>query len=181
MRSLALSAVLAAAAAAAGCAGTLQYPGSTDYEVAAGFDARRPPDVAVLPVAGTLPPATVEALREGLRARLLELRYAPLKLREVDLKPADFRPGGPNAVLEIRITKWEDGGLFGDGTVRFSGEVRLFAAGSTEVLFRGTVKDVPVRASFVARSMEDRPQTLSQACKEAADRLLGGLPAKGDG
>jgi hypothetical protein len=181
MHRLIRSAALAAAAAAAGCAGDLRYPGSADYQVATGFDARRPADVAVLPVAGDLPPATVEALREALRDRLLELRYAPFRLKEVDAKPSDYRPGGANPVLEIRITKWDDTGLFGDGTVRFSGEVRLFAGGSTEVLYRGTVQDVPVRASFVAHSMDDRATTLAQACKEAAERLLGGLPAKGDG
>lgn len=181
MRRPALSAFLLAAGAVAGCAGDLQYPGSADYQVAAGFDARRPADVAVLPVAGDLPPATVEALREALRARLLELRYVPFRLKEVDARPAEYRPGGANPVLEIKITRWDDSGLFGDGTVRFSGDVRLFAAGSTEVLYRGSVKDVPVRASFVAHSMEDRPTTLAQACKEAAEQLLGGLPAKGDG
>lgn len=186
MHRLIRSAALAAAAAAAGCAGDLRYPGSADYQVATGFDARRPADVAVLPVAGgdgagELPPATVEALREALRNRLLELRYAPIRLKEVDAKAAEFRPGGANPVLEIRITRWDDSGLFGDGTIRFSGEVRLFAGGSTEVLYRGTVQDVPVRASYVAHSMDDRPTTLAQACKEAAERLLGGLPAKGDG
>ncbi len=185
MRSLALCAALAAALAASGCAGTLRYTGTADYQVAAGYDARRPPDVAVLPIAGPVagdfPPTTVEALREALRDRLKELRYAPVKLAAVDARPAEFRPGGGNAVMEVRVTKWDDSGLFGDGTIRVTAEVRLFAAGSTEVLYRGTIKDVPVQASFVARNMEDRPTTLGQACAEAAGKLLGGLPAKGDG
>ncbi len=181
MRSLALAAALTAAIAASGCAGTLHYTGTADYQVAPGFDAHRPADVAVLPVAGDLPPATVEALREALRARLLELRYAPVRLKEVDAVPADFRPGGANAVMEIRVTKWDDSGLFGDGTIRVSAEVRLFAGGSTEVLYKGTIRDVPVQASFVARNMDDRPTTLAQACAEAAGRLLANLPEKGDG
>ncbi|SRR5258706_2979515 len=181
MRSLALAGALSAALAAQGCAGNLKYNGTTDYVVATGFAARRPADVAVLPVAGTLSPTAVESLREALRARLRELHYAPVRLKVVDAQPADFKPGGANAVMEVRVTKWDDAGLFGDGTIRVSAEVRLFSAGSTEVLYRGTIKDVPVQASFVAATMEDRPTTLAQACAEAAGRLLESLPAKGDG
>ena len=185
MRSLALTLTLAlalaAAGAASGCAGTLTYSGDADYQVASGFDARRPADIAVLPVTGNLPPETSAQLREALRGRLLELHYAPVRLKEVDARPADFRPGGPNAVMEVRVTRWDDGGLFGDGTLVLSAEVRLFAAGSTEVLYKGTLEKVPVRASFVAKSMEERPTTVSQACAEAASRLLDTLPAKGDG
>ena len=181
MRSLVLSLTLAAAGAATGCTGTLTYPGNTTYTVAPGYDAHRPAEVAVLPISGSLSPEAAVQLREGLRARLLELRYAPVRLKEVDSHLADYKPGGPNAVLEIRVTQWDDGGLFGDGSLHFSAEVRLFAAGSSEVLFRGTVDQVTVRASSVAKSMEDRPTTVSQACAEAASRLLDTLPAKGDG
>lgn len=181
MRSLALTMALAAAGAASGCAGTLTYPGETRYQVASGFDARRPFDVAVLPVAGDLAPETSVQLREALRLRLKDLNYAPVRLKEVDGASGDFRPGGKNAVLEVRVTKWEDAGLFGDGTVLVSAQVRLFAAGSTEVLYLGSVEKVAVRASFVASSMEDRPTTVSQACAEAAAALLAGLPVKGDG
>ncbi len=181
MRSLALILALAAAGAASGCTGTLTYPGNYEYQVAKGFDARRPAEVAVLPVSGSLDPATAVHLREGLRARLLELRYAPVRLKEIDSRIADYGPGGPHAVLEVRVTEWEDGGLFGDGSLRFSAEVRLFAAGSTEVLFRGAVEQVTVRASAVAKSIEDRPTTVAQACAEAAFQLLEKLPVKGDG
>jgi hypothetical protein len=180
MRSLA--AVLVAAGLAAGCAGNMTYPGSVDHVVAQGYDARRPADVSVLPVAGTLlPPETAALLREGLRARLRDLKYAPVRLDAVDRAPAEFRPGGANAVLEIKVDVWEDGALYGDGSLRFSAEVRLFGAGSLDVLFRATVKGVTVRASQVARSMDERPMTLEQACAEAASVLLENLPVKSDG
>jgi hypothetical protein len=94
---------------------------------------------------------------------------------------ADFKPGGANAVLEVRITKWDDGGLFGDGSVLFSADVRLVGAGSTEILFQGTLDKITVRASSVAKTMEERPTTVTQACSEAASRLLEKLPVKGDG
>lgn len=181
MRSLVHALALGAATAAAGCAGTLKNPGMVDYQVAAGFDARRPADVGVLPVAGDLAAGTALALREAIRARLRELRYAPVRLKAVDEDIASFRPGGPNAVLDVKVTRWDDAALFGDGTLRASVEVRLFGAGSTEILYRGTLDDVPVRASFVARSMEDRPATVDQACAELAGRLLEKLPVKGDG
>jgi hypothetical protein len=181
MRSLALSLTLAVAGAASGCTGTLTYPGSVEYRVAPGYDARRPADVAVLPVVGSLPEETATLLREALGRRLLELRYAPVRLKEVDAHVADYKPGGKNAVLEIRVTAWDDAGLFGDGTLRFSAEVRLFAAGSPEVLYAGRVENVSVQSSLVATSMDDRPTTVRQACDEAAGRLLEKLPVKGDG
>ena len=170
-----------AALAAAGCAGTLQYPGNAEYVLAKGYDARRPADVAVLPVAGDLPADAAEALREALRRKLLEMRYATVRLREVDAAPDKFRPGGENAVLEISVKQWDDAALYGNGGVRFTAEARLFGPGSLEVLYRGTVTDRPVRASDVATSMEDRPTTLAQAAAEAAGEVLGGLPVKGDG
>jgi hypothetical protein len=181
MRNLALTLALAAAGAACGCTSTLTYPGNSEFQIAPGYDAKRPAEVAVVPIVGDLEPETAVRLREGLRARLLELRYAPVRLKEVDAHAADYRPGGANAVLEVRVTKWDDGGLFGDGSVLFSAEVRLVAAGSTEILFHGTVDKITVRASDVAKSMEDRPTTVSQACAEAAWKILEKLPVKGDG
>jgi hypothetical protein len=181
MRCIALTVTLTLALATAGCTGTLSYPGSADFQVIPGYDSRRPAEVAVLPAVGNLGPEANTALREALRARLLELRYAPVRLKEVDSHMADYRPGGKNAVLEVRITKWDDGGLFGDGSVLFSGEIRLVGAGSTEVLFTGKLDKIAVRASDVARSMDERPHTLAQVCAEAAARLLEGLPVKGDG
>ncbi len=179
MRKLPL--LVALSAAAAGCAGTLQYPGSSEYRTAQGYDARRPADVAVLPASGDLPGGTGEAIREALRARLRGLRYAPVRGRTVDESPAEFRPGGANAVLEVVIRKWDEGSLWGDGTVRASAEVRLYGPGSTEVLYRAILEDVPVRASFVAREMDDRPRTVVQVAAELAERLLERLPVKGDG
>ena len=179
MKSLSLG--LALAAAAAGCAGTLAYPGTADYRKAQGYDARRPVDVAVLAPSGSLPEGAGEALREGLRDRLRALRYAPVRSRAVDEAPGDFRPGGANAVLEVIVTKWDMGAIWGDGTLRASAEVRLYGSGSTEVLYRAILTDVVVRASFVARNMDDRPRTIGQAAAELAERLLEQLPAKGDG
>jgi hypothetical protein len=167
-------------AAAAGCAGTLDYPGSSQYKVADGFAGRRPADVAVLVPAGDLPDGVADALREALQSRLLELRYAPVRSKAMDLAPADFRPGGPNAVLEVVVTKWDDGAMWGDGTLRASAEARLYGAGSKDVLYRAALQDVRVQASFVAHSMEDRPTTVGQAAGELAGVLLARLPAKGD-
>jgi uncharacterized protein YbjQ (UPF0145 family) len=177
-----LAAVLVAAGLAAGCAGRMTYPGSVDHVVAPGFDARRPADVSVLPVAGgALDGDTAAVLREALRGRLRELKYAPVRLDAIDRAPAEFRPGGANAVLEIKVDAWDADALYGDGSLRFTAEVRLFGPGSLDVLYRGTVKGVTVRASQVARSMDDRPMTLEQACAEAASVLLEGLPVKSDG
>jgi len=172
---------VAAAIAAAGCQGPLHYTGTEHYSVVQGFETRRPPDVAVLAVSGQLPEEAATALREALRARLLDLKYAPVRLQEVDRRPGDYRPGGSNAVLEVNVSKWDDFGLYGDGTVVLTAEVRLFGGGSMDVLYRGRLEDVPVQASFVASTVEDRPTTLSQAATEAAGRLLHRLPVKGDG
>jgi hypothetical protein len=135
----------------------------------------------VLPIAGDFDPEAAAALREALRERLLELRYAPVRVREVDQDVNEFRPGGANAVLEVSVRRWDDSGLYGDGTLRFSAQARLFAAGSTEVLYRAEIDDVPVRASTVAHRLEDRPVTVAQAAAEAAGVLLASLPVKGDG
>ena len=182
MRGLAPSLALAlAAAGAAGCAGTLRYPGTSNYEVSMDFDGRRPADVAVLPIAGEVDPEHAAALREALRERPLELRYAPVQVREVDASVNDFRPGGANAVLEVNVTGWDSSGLYGDGTLKATAQVRLFAAGSTDVLYRGEMKDVAVKAADVAHRLEDRPTTIFQAASEVAAKLLDKLPAKGDG
>ena len=181
MRLVAAAAVLAAPLLVAGCSGTLRYPGTESFTLAKGYEGKRPVDVCVLAVSGDLSAEGGAALREGLRARLLELKYAPVRLDEVDRKPGEYRPGGKNAVLEINVTKWDDASLYGDGTLRVSGEVRLFGAGSLDVLYHGKLEDVPVQASFVARTTESRPTTLNQAAAEAALRFLHELPVKGDG
>ena len=173
--------VVAAPLAFSGCSGTLRYPGTETFTLAQGYDGKRPADVCVLAVSGSISAEAGAALREGLRERLLELKYAPVRLDEVDRKPADYRPGGKNSVLEINVTKWDDASLYGDGTLRVSGEVRLFGGGSLDVLYHGKLEDVPVQASFVARTTESRPTTLNQAAAEAALRFLHGLPVKGDG
>ena len=175
------AAALAVSLASAGCAGSLQYPGNEDFSLAKGYETKRPADVCVLAVSGNLPGESGNALREALRARLLELRYAPVRLEEIDRKPGDYRPGGKNAVLEINVTKWDDAELYGNGNLRVTGEVRLFGGGSLDVLYRGKLENVPVQASFVARTMEGRKTTLDQAAAEAAMRFLNGLPVKGDG
>jgi len=171
---------LPAALVLGGCMGQLHYPGTTDFTLDPGFDKRRPAEVAVLPASGTVSEDAATALREGLRSRLLDLHYAPVRLGEVDRALADFKPGGASAVMEIHVDRWDDANLFGDGTVRFTAEVRLFGAGSRDVLYRARLTDVPAQASFVARTMEDRPKTLGQAAAEAAERLLEKLPVKSD-
>jgi hypothetical protein len=172
--------LLPAALLLAGCAGTLEYPGTTDFTVDPAFAKRRPAEVSVLPAAGNLSEDAAAALREAVRARLLDLHYAPVRLKEIDRAPQDYKPGGAHPVLEILVEKWDDAGLFGDGTVRVTGEVRLFGAASRDVLYRGRLSDVPVQASFVARTMEERGRTLEQAATEAAERFLEKLPLKGD-
>jgi hypothetical protein len=181
MRRSAAAFAAALAVAAAGCESTLTYPGTADYQVAPGFESRRPDDMAVLPVVGEIELATAQSLREALRKRLHDLRYAAVKLREVDSRLDEFRPGLGNSVMEVIVTKWDEATLYGDGTLRVSAEVRVYRAGSTEVLYRAVVSNMVVRASFVARTMEDRPMTVSQVCAEAAGRLLEKLPPKGDG
>ena len=180
VRAVAASAALAFALASAGCA-ELRYPGNESFSLAQGYETKRPADVCVLAVSGDVAGESGGALREALRARLLELRYAPVRLDEIDRRPGEYRPGGPNAVLEINVTKWDDAELYGNGNLRVSGEVRLFGGGSLDVLYRGKLEDVPVQASFVARTMEGRKTTLDQAAAEAAMRFLHGLPVKGDG
>ncbi len=174
--------VLTLAALAAAACGTPRAPQPlTQYRLAEAFDARRPADVAVLPVVGTLPPGTAEVLREAVRRRLLGLRYAPVRFQEVAARPAEFRPGGANAVLEVSVSRWDDAALYGTGSLGFSGEVRLYGAGSAEPLYRATLRDVTVDARTEAHAMEDRPDSLRRAAEEAAGMLLSGLPAKGDG
>jgi hypothetical protein len=174
-------AVLLPLLAAAGCQAPRAAAPSADYAVAEGYDARRPADIAVLAPGGRLPPAAAEALREALRRRLLALRYAPVRLKEIDRAPAEFRPGGKNAVLEVVVVRWDDAALYGLGELGFTGEVRLHAAGSTEVLYRGSLRDAVVDARREAHSMEDRDACVRAAAEEAAERLLAKLPVKGDG
>ena len=173
--------LLLGAVAAAGCQSPLRDPGTEEFRLAPGFESRRPSDVAVLPVAGTLPEGRADALREALRDRLRDLRYAPVRSRTVDQTPKEFRPGGPNAVLEVVVTRWDEAGMWGNGSLHASAEVRLYGAGSAEPLYRAVLASVTVRASFVARTMDDRPRTYGQAAEELAEALLKGLPTKGDG
>lgn len=174
-------ALAALALLAAACAAPRAPQAFTDFRLADGFAARRPADVAILPVGGALPADAAEALREALRARLLALRYAPVRFQEVAARPGDFRPGGPNAVIEVSVSRWDDAALYGTGTLRLSAEAILTGAGSAEPLYRGTLRDVAVDARVEAHAMEDRPESLRRAAEEAAGLLLSGLPAKGDG
>ena len=175
------SLALLPAALLAGCVTRHPVPPVTDYLLAEGFGARRPADVAVLPVEGNLPPETAEALREALRRGLLERRFAPVRSKEVGARPGEFRPGGANAVMTVSVETWGDADLYGAGTVKFSGEVRLFLAGSPEPVYRATLRDVVVSARMTAHSMEDRPRTVARAAEETVVLLLARLPVKGDG
>src|SRR5262245_18606411 len=114
----------------AGCRAPARAPApSSHYRVAQGSAARRPADVGVAAPEGVAPPEAAAALREAIRRRLLGLRYATVRFKEIDRAPATFRPGGANAVLVVAVTRWDDAALYGTGDLGFSGEVRLHAAG----------------------------------------------------
>lgn len=178
-RALLLALILPAAAS--GCASPGPDPARADYRLAEGFASRRPADVAVLPVSGALPGTAAGALRASLREGLLGRRFAPLRDREVDADPKAFRPGGPTAVLALTVDRWDDAALYGAGIVRFSGTLRLHAAGSPDVLYEARLVDVKVDAGYLSKTMEDRALSVTRAAADAADRLLAKLPVKGDG
>jgi len=166
---------------AAGCAGPRGADAPPEYRVAEGFAARRPADIAVLPVAGTLPEGAADDLREAVRSRLIGRRYAPVRFKEIADRPGDFAPGGPNAVLLVEVERWDDAALYGTGTLRLTGSLTLYGPGSTEPLYRAALRDAPVPARFVAHRMEDRRRSIGLAAAEAAEILLAHLPLKGDG
>ncbi len=165
----------------AGCQTTPPLPGETRHTLAEGYEGRRPADVAVLAATGEIPADMGRALRDGLRALLLERRYAPVRAEAVDRDVRAFRPGGENAVMEVRVTRWDASRLGADGTVLVSAELRLYGAGSAEPLYRASLRDVVVAAGRVPTSMEERPPAAAAAAAELAGILLAGLPAKGDG
>jgi len=149
--------------------------------VAEGYAARRPAEVAVVEVTGSLPRNAAAAIRERLRTGLLDRRYAPLRDRAVDGDREAFRPGGATAVLVVTVDLWDDTALHGAGRVWFGATARLHAAGTGEVLYEARISDFGVDAGYLSRTREDRPRALEGAASEAADLLLRGLPVKGDG
>ena len=175
-----IAAALSLLVLAAGCASLPAADPVEEYRVAEGFASHRPADVAVLAVEGDLPKETAALLREALRRHLLDLRYAPVRVKEVDGRPSEFRPGGANAVLAVTISRWDDAALHGAGTVLLAAEVRLCGPGSADPLYSARLKDVRVDARRTSRTMEDRARAVEAAADEAAGILLAGLPPKGD-
>jgi len=173
--------VLAFAALLAGCATPAPDPGREEYRLADDYDARRPADVAVPSIAGSIPLGPSRALRAALREELLKRRYAPVRNQEVDRRPEEYAPGSANSVLQVRVTLWDEGRVNADGSVRVTAEARLFVPGGLEVLYIARLSEVVVVGPATAAATGNRERTLARAAAHLATRLLERLPPKGDG
>ena len=172
--------LLALATLLAACVSRRAPEPVSDFRLAEGFATHRPADVAVLAVEGSLPKETAELLREALRRHLLDLRYAPVRTKEIDSRPEEFRAGGANAVLALVVSKWGEEALHGAGTLVLSGDLRLTGPGAADPLYSVHLQDVVVDARRTSRVWEDRARSIAAAADEAAVVLLAGLPPKGD-
>jgi hypothetical protein len=170
-----------ALAALSGCVAPATVSPVRDYRLVDEWDSRRPLDVAVLAPTGDAPRGAMEAVREAARLFLLDRRYAPVREKEIDRDPGLFRPGGPNAVLEIRILKWNESRMLADGSVLVDAEVRLYGVGSLDILYMATLHNESVRSRKTPIDSEGFGSTREEAARELAESLLARLPMKADG
>ncbi len=175
---LSLALLLGVGAPLAGCASAAPVAPEQDYRIADGFASRRPADVAVIAVAGGASAEVGALVREASRAALLSRDYAPVRSAEVDRDPGAFRPGGPNAILEIRVLAWDEAALFAAGTVRADAEARLTGPGSADVLYVVRLGAYQARATSRPVVTEEVPLARRQAAADLARKLLERLPAK---
>ncbi len=164
-------------------------------EVTAALAALRPIDVAILPVEDATADKVVAPYLSGLRKKVSEAlivqRYSPLALDAVDrgLGKAGGSPVDPaflaqiagrlgdNAVLGIRITRWDAAKIMQNGRVDFSAEVLMIGSKDKDVLWRGMVSG-SVKAGGSGPSPLGESRRFESCAELFAQYLIAELPER---
>ncbi len=159
-----------------------------------------PADIAVLPVEDATADGSArvvtDALREEIARALVQRYYAPLAPAMVDdvlagelaapaavsVLDASWLESvggrfGEDAVLAVRITRWDASSLMATGVVRFAAELTMKAPAQPEALWSGGVHG-EVKAGGSGPAPRDRTGRLRAAATEVAGELIRRLPRR---
>lgn len=163
---------------------------------------KSPADIAVLPVVdasrgGRLTRELREALREDIAVALARERfYSPLNVEYVDRMMAEQAVSvddpaivdaawlakvagkfGEDAVLGVRVTRWDDSKLMADARVRFALEITMVDAATGKVLLSGQLEG-EVKAGGEGPAPLGRIARARAAVRELARVLARELPRR---
>jgi hypothetical protein len=161
--------------------------------------AASPADIAVLPVEDATPDRRAEpvlvTMREANNQELVERRYSPLAAGRVD---AALGTGGSNrrggvidaawlgslagkaqedALLGIRVTRWDTSSLMANARVRFAADVTMIDSKTKETLWSGNV-DGDVKAGGDGAAPLDPAERARDAARRFGHELIQLLPRR---
>jgi hypothetical protein len=156
----------------------------------------KPADIAVLPVQDATPGGVLQgqldALRAEVAAALAKQMYSPLSNSMVDARVGRDVQGSPvdashvgslagrceeDALLGIKVTRWDERSLMQDGRVDFTTEVLLLDAKGRQTLWAGRL-DGTVKAGGDGPAPLGRQARTRSALEVFARALIGELPAR---
>ena len=133
-----------------------------------------PVDMAVVPVRNQsgIADVQVDAVRETLTGGLVDRLYSPLAPEFVDRSwsEATWSPEsvGADAVLQVVITRWDEGYLGTTGAITIGAEVRIFDGHSDGL---DPLWGVDVVRSYAVGALRDRGAPLSELRGHAGSQL----------
>lgn len=160
-----------------------------------------PADIAVLPIEDATPDRKAEpvlvTIREAINEELVERRYSPLAAGRVDSALGTGTNSVPrrgavvdaaylgslagkakeDALLGIRITRWDTSSLMANARVRFGVDVTMIESRSKEILWSGTV-DGDVKAGGDGAAPLDPAERGRDASRRFARELIQLLPRR---
>jgi len=159
---------------------------------------QNPNDIAVLKVEdaseGHKAGAVLEYMRAEIEKALIKRKYAPLMSVTVDAHIRDaVAPGGSiieatylktvakkaseDAILAVRIKRWDEGSLLENNRVAFDAEIVLFGSSVGKVLWSLDLWGVVVAGGGQAAS-QDPAKRAEEAALEFVKKVLGHLPKR---
>ena len=161
--------------------------------------AANPSDIAVLPIedatAGQTARPRLVVMRRAIAKSLIQRRYSPLQASAVDqairARPASagsmMDPGwieamagkaAEDAMLIVRLNKWDESSLMSTARVRFDADVKLVYAKDRSVLWSGNIHGEAKAGGAEGPAPFDRQGRAKGAAEQFANELIRRLPAR---
>ena len=190
--------LLLIATALAGC----QMPAprvESNLQAAPEILAANPSDIAILPIEDATPDQTARprlgVVRGALAKALIQRRYAPLQPSAVDaaIQARDAAAGSildpawiesvagkaaEDALLLVRINRWDESSLMSTARVRFDADVKLVFAKDRSILWSGNIRGEAKAGGADGPAPFDRQGRARGAAEQFASELIRRLPAR---
>jgi hypothetical protein len=163
--------------------------------------ASNPVDVAVMPIEDATPGNAAEPvlgeIRDSVAAQLVTRLYSPIALAAIDrATPRDASSAGrthsvvdpawlatvagryqEDAVLGIRITRWDKSSLMANAKVRFAADLTMIGSRDRKILWSGSVEGEVKAGGRGPAPLDGRERELS-AGRQFAEQVIALLPKR---